>query len=207
MSIRTAALLVAALGLSLTACGTEGGGTTVDVTPQAGSFSSAAESPEGAGAADTPRDEPTTGGSLGPGVSTVGDTISLKGAEDGEKLDVTLVKWLDPAKSADRHTIPSLGKRWVAAQIRLVNTGSATYRDSPPDCVRVADAEGRRYDATVADIAAGSSMATHLKLATGAKAVGWVVAEVPTGAAVTSLQFIPSGGAADETGQWAVRKG
>ena len=33
MSIRTPALLIAALGLSLTACGTEGGGATV--TPRA----------------------------------------------------------------------------------------------------------------------------------------------------------------------------
>ncbi|MCP9210220.1 DUF4352 domain-containing protein [Streptomyces cucumeris] len=206
MSIRTTALLVAALGLSLTACGTEDG-TTVDTTPQAGASSSAERSPEGANAADAPRDEATTDGPLGQGVSTVGDTISLKGAEDGEKLDVTLVKWLDPAKSADSHTIPSPGKRWVAAQIRLVNTGSESYRDSPPDCVRVADADGRRYDATVADIAAGASMATDLKLTTGEKTVGWVVAEVPKGSAVTSLQFIPSGGAADETGQWAVRKG
>ncbi|QKV96640.1 DUF4352 domain-containing protein [Streptomyces sp. NA02950] len=206
MSIRTTVLLVAALGLSLTACGTEDG-TTVDTKPQAEASPSAVGSPEGANAADAPRDEATTGGPLGQGVSTVGDTISLKGAEDGEELDVTLVKWLDPAKSADRHTIPTFGKRWVAAQIRLVNTGSATYRDSPPDCVRVADAEGRRYDATVADIAAGSSMATELKLAKGDKAVGWVVAEVPKGAAVTSLQFIASGGAADETGQWAVREG
>ncbi|NEW70687.1 hypothetical protein [Streptomyces rhizosphaericus] len=54
----------------------------------------------------------------------VGDTLTLSGQNDGEQLDVTVKKWLDPAKGADEFTTPGSGKRWVAVQLQLTNTGT-----------------------------------------------------------------------------------
>jgi hypothetical protein len=132
----------------------------------------------------------------------VGDTISLKGTGDGTKLDVTVVKVADPAKSSDEFTTPDAGKRYVGVQFRLVNTGSAAYDDSPSNGAQLADSGGQRFDATFADITAGPSMASAVKLQPGGKALGWIVFEVPKGSNVATVQFTMNSGFADQTGEW-----
>ena len=97
----------ALLALTLAACGPT---DTVNTTPKA----------EGAdttkAATSAPPAKKTT--------AAVGDTLTLKGMEDGEQLDVTIKQWLPTAKGADEFNVPSDGKKWAAAQFELVNTGS-----------------------------------------------------------------------------------
>ncbi|RFU88493.1 DUF4352 domain-containing protein [Streptomyces triticagri] len=137
-----------------------------------------------------------------PAVAKVGDTIALKGMEDGSKLDVTVTKVVDNAKAADEFTEPQSGNRFYGVQFKLTNTGSKAYDDSPSNGVKVADAEGQQFDATIADITAGPSMAAGVKLSPGAKGLGWIVFEVPTGSKITTVQFAMDSGFSDQTGEW-----
>ncbi|MFR9798232.1 DUF4352 domain-containing protein [Streptomyces sp. MS06] len=187
MRIRTAAIATAiALGTTLTACSS---GDTISSTP----VSSAAGTP----ASDTSSAPPKT-----PEAAKVGDTISVKGGDDGSKLDVTVVKIADPAKPADEFTEPGSGKRFVGVQFRLVNTGTAVYSDSPGNGTQVADSQGQRFGETLADISAGPSMSSDVKLKPGAKALGWVVFEVPKASKVATVQFTMDSGFAEQTAEW-----
>lgn len=132
----------------------------------------------------------------------VGDTITLHGMDDGSQVEVTLVKWLDNAKSADAYMGPEKGKRWVAAQLRLTNTGTAVYSDSPENGAKVADGQGQQFQPTYGEITAGPAMTSGLRLAKGAKGLGWIVFEVPKDSKITTLQMALDSGFADETGQW-----
>lgn len=184
--IRLATLPAAAIvgALALTACGP---GSTVTDKPKAAAKASSSK----------PASKPTK-----QAVAKVGDTIGLKGTEDGSKLDVTVVKTVDNAKSSDGFTSPENGHRWIGVQFRLVNTGTKAYSDSPINGTQIADAEGQQYQPTFADITAGPSMASSVKLSPGAKALGWVVFEVPKGAKAASVQFTMDSGFAQQTGEW-----
>ncbi|CAM5493685.1 hypothetical protein SALBM135S_05354 [Streptomyces alboniger] len=166
------AATVLALG-ALTACGTTGGEVAAD--PEA-----------------------TVSG----GRSRSGDTIRLTGLEGGSTLDVTVVEVADPAKSAEKFSGPERGKRWLGIQFRLVNTGARAYADSPQNGVQVTDAEGQRFQTTFAEITAGPAMSTDVRLKPGAKALGWVVVEVPADVTVRAVQFTMDSGMADHTGEW-----
>lgn len=137
-----------------------------------------------------------------PEVAKVGDTIAVKGSDDGSKLDVTIVKTVDPGKPADEFTEPGSGKRFVGVQFRLVNTGSAVYNDSPSNGAQVADEQGQRFESTFADITAGPSMSSGVRLKPGAKALGWIVFEVPKSSKVATVQFTMDSGFADQTAEW-----
>ncbi|MFK0182318.1 DUF4352 domain-containing protein [Streptomyces xanthochromogenes] len=137
--------------------------------------------------------------------AAIGDTITVTGNETGEKLDVTVTKWADPAKSSEEVFAPEAGKRWVAAQLQLVNTGSAVYSDSPSNGMQVADEQGQRFGTMAADVTAGPSMAASLKVPPGDKALGWIVFEVPKDSKITTIQFAMNSGFADQTAQWAIK--
>ncbi len=180
----------ALLALALTACGTTD--DTVNTTPKT---NAAAESTT------------TTATSAPPAKKTaaVGDTLTLKGIEDGQQLDVTLKKWLPTAKPADEFNVPSDGKKWAAAQFELVNTGSKVYADSPSNGTKAADSQGQRFDAWFGEIAAGPAMSSDVSLPKGEKALGWVVFEVPKNSQIVSVQFAMNSGFSEQTGQWTVK--
>ncbi|MFB7442397.1 DUF4352 domain-containing protein [Streptomyces mirabilis] len=183
----SAATAIAACALSLTACNT---GSTVTDKPKA------------APASKSSGGKPAAKKSKAPDVAKVGDTIALKGTDDGSKLDVTVVKVVDPAKAADEFTTPESGKRFVGIQFRLVNTGSVAYNDSPSNGAQISDADGQQFQTTFGDISAGPSMASEVKLKPGAKALGWIVFEVPKASKVSVVQFGMDSGFAQQTGEW-----
>lgn len=187
---RIAAAAVAVVGaLALTACGADS--TVVDKPKE----NAAAEADSGK---DTKKKD-------APEVAKVGDTLTLKGMEDGSRLDVTVVKVADPAESADEFTEPGSGKRFVGVQFKLVNTGKKVYDDSPSNGAQVADSEGQQFDSAFADITAGPSMSSALKLKPGAKGLGWIVFEVPKASKVDTVQFTMDSGFADQTGEWKLK--
>lgn len=137
--------------------------------------------------------------------ATIGDTVTLKGNNDGEQLAVTIKQWADPAKSADQYTKPEDGKRWVAAQFELVNTGTAVYSDSPSNGTQVADDQGQQFQTTFGEVTAGPAMTSSAKVAPGAKVLGWIVYEVPQDSKITTVQFTMNSGFASQTGQWTIK--
>ncbi|MFE2317043.1 DUF4352 domain-containing protein [Streptomyces sp. NPDC059441] len=126
----------------------------------------------------------------------------LEGTDDGSKLDVTVVKVVDPAKGADEFTTAESGKRFVGVQFRLVNTGTIAYNDSPSNGAQLADKDGQHFESTFGDISAGPSMASEVKLKPGGKALGWIVFEVPKASKVSVVQFGMDSGFAEQTGEW-----
>lgn len=183
------AAIATAATLALTACS---GGSTVTDTPKAAPSASKDATTE-APAEETP---------AAPKVAKVGDTVALKGTEDGSKLDVTVVKVVDPAKPADEFSAPEDGNRWIGVQFQLVNTGTIAYGDSPGNGTQIADVQGQQFTSTFADVSAGPSMASSVNLKPGAKALGWVVFEVPKASKADVVQFTMDSGFADQTGEW-----
>lgn len=188
---RTAIALTTAALLALTACSV--GEETVTTTPKKTTSKTAEDKP----ATEAAEKKPET--------AAVGDTLTLKGIEDGEQLDVTLKKWLPTAKPASEYDIPQDGKRWAAAQFELVNTGSKVYADSPQNGAQVADSEGQRFNSWFGEIAAGPAMSSDLSLPKGEKALGWIVFEVPKDSKIMSVQFAMNSGFSNQTGQWTVK--
>ncbi|MGW5928066.1 DUF4352 domain-containing protein [Streptomyces anulatus] len=187
-----AAVIAAGMLFTATAC------TDDDITT-APSKTGAAEKPASSEPAEAPEEEPTKAT-----VAKVGDTITLKGQEDGEQVDAVLKKLVDPAAPADEFFGPEDGSRWVAAQFELTNTGTKPYADSPSNGAQVADADGQRFSATFADTKAGPSMTSDAKVPPGEKVLGWITFEVPKASKVVTVQFGLNSGFADQTGQWKV---
>lgn len=190
IGVAVATALLATVGL--TACNGTG---SVKSVPD---HTSAAAS----GATKKPAAKPTKSK---PTVARIGDTITIHGMEDGSQLAVTLVKWVDPAKGADEFSAPDSGKRFVAVQFRITNTGKGVYDDSPSNGVQVADAQGQRFDSDYNDVSAGPSMAAEVKLRPGDQTLGYIAFQVPKASKIASVQFSMDSGFADEAGQWKIQ--
>ncbi|WP_327413221.1 DUF4352 domain-containing protein [Streptomyces sp. NBC_01233] len=189
----TAAAFAAVTALALTGCGPG----EITTKPDAAPIGSAPATSAPASAA--PSTPPASQ------AATIGDTVTLKGNNDGEQLAVTIKQWADPAKSADQYTKPEDGKRWVAAQFELVNTGTAVYSDSPSNGTQVADDQGQQFQTTFGEVTAGPAMTSSAKVAPGAKVLGWIVYEVPQDSKITTVQFTMNSGFASQTGQWTIK--
>ncbi|MCX4782301.1 hypothetical protein [Streptomyces sp. NBC_01264] len=153
----------------------------------------------GAGPAVAPR----------PGAS--GETVSLTGSDPGERLDVTLTGVADPAGPA-----PGGADRLVSVELRLENTGTAVYEDSPAAATHLLDSEGRRFTGLSASAEAGAAGAPDAADAAGAvfpdtvtldpgsTATGSVAFRVPGDAGLAAVQFALDGGLANDVGQWSL---
>jgi hypothetical protein len=131
-----------------------------------------------------------------------GDSIALAGMHNDEKLTVTLVKFADPATVTDQFMQPDAGKRYIAVQIRITNTASTAYSDSPTNGAKLIDAQGQQYDLTFVDTSLGQNFSGSVKLAPGATALGVMEFEMPTSEKAVTFQFTLDSGFADQTGQW-----
>ena len=192
MRMHTITALTAATLLALAGCSPD---ESVNTTPKAGTSKAAEKTPE----------KKETEGAPAKKAAAVGDTLTLKGIEDGEQLDVTLKKWLPAAEGASEFDTPQDGKRWAAAQFELVNTGAKVYADSPQNGAKAADSQGQRFDSWFGEIKAGPGMSSDVSLPKGEKALGWIVFEVPKDSKIVSVQFAMNSGFSNQTGQWSVK--
>ncbi|MEV6480127.1 DUF4352 domain-containing protein [Streptomyces sp. NPDC051576] len=135
--------------------------------------------------------------------SKVGDTLSLTGINSGERLDVTVVKVVDPA-GAKQYETPSPGNHLVAVQFKLKNTGTAVYKDSPSNGATVIDKKGQRFPASFNDSTAGPSFPGNVTIGTGKTALGFITFEVPRASRVVTVQFAMNSGFSDDVGEWQV---
>ncbi|MFI5859858.1 hypothetical protein [Streptomyces sp. NPDC051546] len=145
----------------------------------------------------------------GPGPDTSGETVSLTGSGPGERLDVTLTRVSDPADPAG----PALGgaDRLVSVELRLKNTGTAVYEDSPAAAAHLLDSGGHRFAGLDASTEAGAHHAHGaaafpgtLTLDPGSAAAGSVVFRLPKGAGLAAVQFALEGGLGDDVAQWSL---
>ncbi|GAA1895428.1 hypothetical protein GCM10009837_16750 [Streptomyces durmitorensis] len=135
----------------------------------------------------------------------VGTTLSLTGIGSGERLDVTVVKVVDPARTANEFLVPDAGNRYVAVQFRLKNTGDDPYKDSPSNGAALVDADGQHFDAAlIAETTAGPSFPGALSISPGDTALGFITFELPTSARPVQLQFSMNSGFSDDVGEWSL---
>ncbi|WP_055591251.1 DUF4352 domain-containing protein [Streptacidiphilus griseoplanus] len=193
-SIRTAAVLLSAALVAAGATACSSTGSSVATAPKAGAATGGDAASSSGQKSRQPKKKTD---------AKVGDTISLKGMDT--KADVTVLKVVDHAKGADEFTTPESGKRFVAVQFRIRNTGSKAYNDSPSNGAKVLDTEGQGFDASFSDTTAGPSFPGDVTIAPGGTAKGFITFEVPKGAKLDKVQFGLDSGFADQTGQWNVR--
>jgi hypothetical protein len=135
----------------------------------------------------------------------LGATLALTGMDAGVKAAVTATRVVDPTTSPDGFDTPAAGRRYVAVQFQIQNTGTQVYDDAPDNCAKVLDGDGHAYEATtVYAVTAGPLFEATVALQPGQKVSGYVVFEVPTTAKVAKVQFTMDSGYADDAGVWTV---
>ncbi|MEU9143791.1 hypothetical protein [Streptomyces sp. NPDC048349] len=133
------------------------------------------------------------------------ETVSLAGNEPGQRLDVTLVRVVDPATPADpQGPAPDASTRLLAVRFRLENTGTAVYKDSPAPAAHLLDTAGKRFSGLNNPTAAGASFPDTVTLDPGGSAEGFVTFRLPQDAVAAAVQFALNGGLADDVGQWSL---
>lgn len=151
--------------------------------------------------------EPSTSASPAPAVAHVGATLTLNGTDPGEKLQVTLVKVVDPAPPANQFGAPAAGMREVAFELRYKNVGSTTYSQSILTDVTALDQASHSYSIDLAgDTSAGPGFPSDLvNIAPGESADGFVSFQIPQGTPVTEVKLgLDYGFGTADTGEWLV---
>ncbi|MEV7545344.1 hypothetical protein [Streptomyces sp. NPDC089915] len=137
---------------------------------------------------------------LGAGTGGSGETVSLDGDRPGERLDVTLTRVVDPAGPA-----PAPGAdRLVAVELRLRNTGTVPYEDSPAPAAHLLDTTGRRFTGLSGATDAGQALPDAVTLAPGGSATGYVTFRLPSEARPAAVQFALDGGLGDDVAHWSL---
>ncbi|MEU3912924.1 hypothetical protein [Streptomyces sp. NPDC029721] len=137
---------------------------------------------------------------LGAGTDGSGETVSLDGDRPGERLDVTLTRVVDPAGPEPA----SGGDRLVAVELRLENTGTVPYEDSPAPAAHLLDTTGRRFTGLSAPTDAGPPLPGTVTLAPGRSAAGYVVFRLPREARPAAVQFALDAGLGDDVAHWSL---
>ncbi|MFJ4775849.1 DUF4352 domain-containing protein [Streptomyces sp. NPDC088762] len=142
---------------------------------------------------------------LGAAPGGAGETVSLSGTEPGQRLDVTLVRVVDPAAPAGAEgPAPDASTRLVAVQFSLENTGTAVYKDSPAPAAHLLNTSGQRFAGLNTATTAGDPFPDTVTLDPGGTADGHVAFRLPEDAVPEAVQFALNGGLADDVGQWSL---
>ena len=136
-------------------------------------------------------------------IAHAGTTVGVSGL-NGEKLDITVTKVVDPAAGVTDFDQPDPGTHFVAVQFKLTNAGSTMYSDSPDLAARIIDAKGQSYDSAIDDTAAGPGFAGgELSISPRATELGFVTFQVPDGTTIAKIQFTTDTGLG-QTAEWLV---
>lgn len=135
-------------------------------------------------------------------IAHAGTTVGV-GGSNGEKLNITVTRIVDPAVGATDFDVPDAGAHFIAVQFRLTNAGSASYNDSPSVEARFVDAKGQVFDSSFADTEAGPSFAGQISVAPHTTELGFVTFEVPDGTTLARVQYATDLGLG-QTAEWLV---
>jgi hypothetical protein len=185
MRIALAAVAVAVLGIA--GCGasvtrTAGPGTTTPAAPS------------------TTKPTPSPSNSLsGP----VGTTYTVTD-DNGNKMEVTLTKVIDPAQGADQFTTPGSGSRFVGAVFSL-NGISGTFSGNANNDAALIGSNGQTYTADFNSIAGYTNFNNgDYNVGTSENSVGAVTFQAPLAVKVTKIEWSVSGGFGGAPAEWFV---
>ncbi|MFE2415125.1 DUF4352 domain-containing protein [Kitasatospora sp. NPDC059408] len=194
---RSAALLLGAALITLTATACNSTGTTVSTEAKQTAPAAAGTSAGAPAASSKPADAPKA-------PARIGDTIALKGMDKANTADVVAVKVVDPAESANEYLKPADGKHYVAVQFQIKATGAQAYGEVPASSAKVVDTQGQAYGPNLEETKAGPAFQTPTNIAPGETGKGFVTFEVPDGVKLDKVQFALDNGFANQVGQWKV---
>lgn len=120
---------------------------------------------------------------------------------------VTMTQFVNPSQPDNQYVTPqNSGDIFVAAAFTITNESSSTVTDDIYNCVRIYDAAGQGFQSDFEQTASGPSFpGGEFTVAPGGTASGWVMLEVPGGAPLTTINFIPgSGYATNAAASWKV---
>ncbi|MFG2076014.1 DUF4352 domain-containing protein [Nonomuraea maritima] len=149
-----------------------------------------------------PASPPPTAGQQ-PTTAAVGGSLTLAGNDPGLKVTVTVARVVDRA-TPDRLSQPDTGKRLVAVEVTLQNSGQAVYDDSPSNGAILIDGEGQQYRTTLRTVQEGQGLGGGVTINTGDIRKGVIVFELPESASPAKFQFTLNSGFADQTGEWTL---
>ncbi|MHA6757603.1 hypothetical protein [Streptacidiphilus sp. PAMC 29251] len=135
----------------------------------------------------------------------MGHPLTLRGSDPGEQVTVTFLDVVDPACGVGGNSLLDHGMKYVGLRLRLVDSGSTPYSDSPSNCTWGRTDTGLQVGSFVAPtLSEGPAVAPHgnLELQPGRGATGYVVMEIPQHAHLARIDFTPDSGFADDTGEW-----
>jgi hypothetical protein len=128
----------------------------------------------------------------GPGA--IGSSFTVQDGS-GDSYQVTLVRVIDPAKSADQFVTPDRGSRLVGIVFRITAlTGSPQGEDADNDCTVVGN-DGKVYTAVFDSIVGYTNFEVGvIHTAQGATVTGAVTFELPQYTTVVAVRWVASDG-------------
>lgn len=191
--MRRTVLSAAAVALALAGCSS----SASTPAPASGTLPTSVAGPA------TPADHASTASK--PGVGAALDLkIPAHAKVPATTIRITLVKVVDPSKPANPYDEIPGGKRQVAFQLQILNTGKIPYESDPENRVRVHDTSGQSFAAELtSDTTAGPAMDTGLNLAPGDTALGFVTANLPNDSKIATVEYnaTPFGG---DAARWTI---
>lgn len=179
MRTKLAAPLAVAIALS-------GCGTTTIVTTQ----SSAPASPAAHKASDNEL--------------SIGGSATLTGETSGESVKATLVAYKESIPAGEDES-PQAGMRYVGIILKLTNTGTVPYSDSPSNGATILTTTGRQgNEAIVTSGECSEGFSSSVKIAPGESEEGCIPFELAEGATAAKIQWTPSSGFGEETAEWSL---
>jgi hypothetical protein len=136
----------------------------------------------------------------------LGQEITVRGENPGERVTVTFTKVVDPACAVGGSSYLDYGMKYVGLYLRIVNSGSATYGDSLSNCTSGVTSSGQEIGSWVHPVLSEGSprLLRHIDLKPGDDATGYVVIEIPAGAHLTQINFTADSGFGNDTAGWRV---
>jgi hypothetical protein len=132
----------------------------------------------------------------------VGSTVDIGGSKG---LAVTLTQVIDPATGSDQYTTADAGKRFVAAEVKIVNNGTAAFSDDANSDMTLIGSDNQSYTADFDTVSECTNFNSgQYTLAPGESSTGCVVFQVPNGVNTTKVQFQTQSGLSQSTGEWLV---
>ncbi|MFG1701088.1 DUF4352 domain-containing protein [Nonomuraea sp. NPDC049309] len=144
------------------------------------------------------------GQNQGQGTAGLGGTIALQATDPGLKVTVTVNRVIDPATPAGDFLKPEAGKKLVAVELTLANTGQTDYDDTPLVSAWLIDHENHQYTPGLDRIREGQAFGGSVSISGGDSRKGVVVFEVPQTARPAKLQYAIKGGLGSQRAEWTL---
>lgn len=132
----------------------------------------------------------------------VGDTLDLTRA-DGSKVAVTVTQIINPATVTNGKA--EADKTYVATKLTIADTGTTEVEGAVNVNVSLIGSDNQSYAADLNDVTECTNFDSGtFHLGPGQSAAGCVVFALPQGVTPAKVQYKPSAGFADDSGEWLV---